>query len=74
MVVLIYCRDIIHILFKYMFFSMSMKEYIKHPFVKFMMVLVGIAMLALTTWVVFEVVDEIRDEVRGADDEEMYED
>ena len=42
-----------------------MKNYLKHPFVKFLMVLVSIIIVALTVWVVVEVISEIRDEIRG---------
>lgn len=44
-----------------------MKEYINHPFVKFLMVLVGIIAVAVTVWVVFEVIEEINDNRLGRD-------
>jgi len=46
-----------------------MKEYLKNPFVKFVMVLISIILLAFTVLAVFYVVDEIRDETRGYDDD-----
>lgn len=38
-----------------------------HPFVKFIMVLAAIVAVAITVWIVFEVIEEITDNRRDRD-------